>query len=207
MKKIYLLVLLSVVLMAGCKTENENEKKGLPATAKCIADDGDYQIYRVPFPDDSLKFSLYVYDMARDTTRFLLTTNPSADGWKKYYDRAYPEPISKIRTVQKVEIFSWPWKPLTILIQYCVSFHGDVDSFIFTEGKDEVIYLPTSFWCVGKSWEEQFVLIESYDYYRCGGRYNVIDAYDVNGRLISSMSLADTIRNPQNCDDYWLDEE
>ncbi len=64
----------------------------------------------------------------------------------------------------------------------------NVYSRIWKEDADSLIMLPTNAGLIGISEEEELLIMQSYDYYRIGGRYNRIDAYDMNGRLLGTMS-------------------
>ena len=63
-------------------------------------------------------------------------------------------------------------------------------TFIFNEKSDSLIHLPTNAGLMGLTTEEGYLVMQSYEYrYDVGGRYNVIDVYDVNGQKVSSIVL------------------
>lgn len=176
--------LLALMLFAGC---HENRPKNIPSTAKCVAEAYSYQVYVDQEEDDSLKVSLYMYDKKNDSSRFLLTTNPNARRIEPYIDDAQYTPATQIETAQVVTILSCRDEPLVLLIEYCLDYRN-VESFIFKEGCDSVILLPTDRGLLGLSEEENLLIMQSYNYYEGGGRYNRFDAFDVDGNRIASMS-------------------
>lgn len=63
-------------------------------------------------------------------------------------------------------------------------------TFIFNERSDSLIHMPTNAGLMGLTTEEGYLVMQSYEYrYDVGGRYNVIDVYDVNGQKVSSIVL------------------
>ena len=63
-------------------------------------------------------------------------------------------------------------------------------TFIFNERSDSLIHMPTNAGLMGLTTEEGYLVMQSYEYrYDVGGRYNVIDVYDVNGQKVSSIEL------------------
>ena len=63
-------------------------------------------------------------------------------------------------------------------------------TFIFNERSVSLIHLPTNAGLMGLTTEEGYLVMQSYEYrYDVGGRYNVIDVYDVNGNKTHQLSL------------------
>lgn len=63
-------------------------------------------------------------------------------------------------------------------------------TFIFNEKSDSLIHLPTNAGLMGLTTENGYLVMQSYEYsYDVGGRYNVIDVFDVCGNLIYQVSL------------------
>jgi hypothetical protein len=85
-----------------------------------------------------------------------------------------------------VKILSCKGEPLKLLVEGC-SYYRNVQSFIINEDSAIAICLPTNRGLIGVSEEDGFLIMESYNYYKDGGRYNIIEAYDNNGYRISSM--------------------
>lgn len=183
-KSLCLPCLMAFMVFAGCR---ENRPKNIPSTAKCVAETSFCQVYLDQEVDDSLKVSLYAYDKQSDSGRFLLTTNPNARRIEPYIDDSQLTPSSQIETAQVVTILSWRDEPLVLLIEYCLDYRN-VESFIFKEGCDSVILLPTDRGLLGLSEEENLLIMQSYNYYEGGGRYNRFDAFDIDGNRIASMS-------------------
>lgn len=96
-------------------------------------------------------------------------------------------PLDSIPTITKVTILSWPNEPLKLLAEGC-SDYRNVESFIINEGSDSTICLPTNRGLIGISEEDGLLIMQSYDYYEDGGRYNIIEAFDVKGIRVSSMN-------------------
>lgn len=184
MKKICI-AFLSVILIIGCRSKTV--KDGIPSNAVCFAESPYYQLYVDRCYNDSLKVSLYSYDKESGNSRLLITTNSKACGDSLAHEESYSIPISNIKTIQKATILSWKDEPLTILIEYCTDYRN-VESIIFQKGKTEAIHLPTNRGLIGVTEEEGLLIMQSYEYYRGGGRYNVIEAYDMDGNRLSSMS-------------------
>lgn len=74
----------------------------------------------------------------------------------------------------------------------CLLFEGKPDlrnvySRIWHDGRDSLILLPSNAGLIGISDEEGLLIMQSYEYYEQGGRYNRIEAYDREGQLIGSM--------------------
>ena len=78
-------------------------------------------------------------------------------------------------------------KPLVLLLESKPDLRN-VISCIWKEGADSLITLPTNAGFVGISAEEGLLIMQSYEYYRQGGRYNRIEAYDLDGHLLGTMS-------------------
>ena len=78
-------------------------------------------------------------------------------------------------------------KPLTLLLESKPDLRN-VISCIWKEGADSLITLPTNAGFIGISEEEGLLIMQSYEYYRQGGRYNRIEAFDLDGHLLGSIS-------------------
>lgn len=78
-------------------------------------------------------------------------------------------------------------KPLVLLLESKPDLRN-VISCIWKEGADSLITLPTNAGLIGISEEEGLLIMQSYEYYRQGGRYNRIEAYDLEGNCLGSMS-------------------
>lgn len=78
-------------------------------------------------------------------------------------------------------------KPLVLLLEGKPDLRN-VISCIWREGVDSLITLPTNAGFIGVSEEEGLLIMQSYEYYRQGGRYNRIEAFDLDGHLLGSIS-------------------
>ncbi len=102
-------------------------------------------------------------------------------------------PLDSIPTITKVTILSWPNEPMKLLAEGS-SDYRNVKSFIISEDSANAICLPTNRGLIGISEEDGLLIMQSYDYYEDGGRYNIIEAFDViQGIRVSSMEAK--IRN------------
>ena len=63
-------------------------------------------------------------------------------------------------------------------------------TFIFNERSDSLIHMPTNAGLMGLTTEEGYLVMQSYEYrYDVGGRYNVIDVFDVYGQRLARQTL------------------
>lgn len=193
-------VLLSVIL-AGCNGLKNEEGKpeesydGIPSTAKLMAEDSHYAVftnveaYGEQIADDWLaleQVSLWAYDKQEQKAEKMMLSHLNTRGDRYDATESFSMPADSILTIQSVHIISFPNEPLTVLVEEC-SDYRNVNSFIVEQGKAEAICLPTSQGFVGFSAEEHLLIMQSYDYYRCGGRYDRIEAFDRTGKRICSM--------------------
>ena len=130
--------------------------------------------------------SLWVYDKSKNEGMMILTSHPGANGSWFCMDHSVSIPADSIPTIQKVTILSWEGEPLKLLVEGC-SDYRNVESFIIEAGKDSAICLPTNRGLIGISEEDGLLIMQSYAYYKEGGRYNNIEAFDTDGNRISSM--------------------
>lgn len=77
-------------------------------------------------------------------------------------------------------------EPLRLLLEGKPDLRN-VHSRIWHEGRDSLILLPSNAGLIGISDEEGLLIMQSYEYYNRGGRFNRIEAYDLEGRLVGSM--------------------
>ena len=90
-----------------------------------------------------------------------------------------------IPVIHKRTILSYVDQPLTILLEGS-SDHRNIESYIFTQGSDSV---PTNGGLLGVADEEGALIMQSYDYYPGGGRYSVIEAFDLDGNRLGAMQI------------------
>ena len=93
-----------------------------------------------------------------------------------------------IPSLYKAMILSYGDQPLTILLEGS-SDHRNIESYIFTQGRDSVICLPTNGGLLGIADEEGALIMQSYSYYEGGGRYSVIEAFDLRGHRLGKMDI------------------
>ena len=96
--------------------------------------------------------------------------------------------LDSIPTISRVKILSWKGEPLKLLVEGC-SDYRNVQSFIINEDSAIAICLPTNRGLIGVSEEDGFLIMESYNYYKDGGRFNTISVFNNEGMKISSMEV------------------
>ena len=130
--------------------------------------------------------SLWAFDKQEQKAEMILLTHLDTDGSRYNTTESFTMPADTIPTIQHVTIISYPDENLKLLVEGCCDYRN-VESFIVELGKKDVIYLPTNRGFIGFSEENQFLIMQSYEYYPCGGRYNRIEAFDCEGKRICSM--------------------
>ena len=176
--------------------EVKKSYEGIPSTAYPIADNHDWVIFlHDEAVTDSIEglppvkqVSLWAFDKDKRSAKKMLLSHPNTDGKWFTMERSVSIPLDSIPTISKVSILSWPNEPLKLLAEGC-SDYRNVESFIINEDSINAICLPTNRGLIGMSEEDGLLIMQSYDYYEDGGRYNIIEAFDVNGNRVSSMSV------------------
>ena len=93
-----------------------------------------------------------------------------------------------IPVIHKRTILSYGDQPLTILLEGS-SDQRNIESYIYTQGRDSVLFLPTNGGLLGVADEEGVLIMQSYSYYEGGGRYSVIEAFDLRGHRLEKMEI------------------
>lgn len=199
--KFKLLSLSSILLtiLLGCNSATQNKSiedyVGIPFTAKLVAEDAHYAVFTnvEAYDDDSIgiwppleQVSLWAYDKQKQKSEMMLLTHLDTDGSRYNTTETFFMPADTIPTIQRVAIISYPDENLKLLVEGSRDYRN-VESFIVELGKKEAIYLPTNRGFIGFSEENNFLIMQSYQYYPCGGRYNRIEAFDCKGKRICSM--------------------
>ena len=199
-KSFHIVIFLIVLVFCGCNSSSESGNKediykGIPSSAYAVAENDSF----IVFLDDeaiedsieglpSIKqVSLWVYDKNRKEGKKILLSHPNTNMAFLNMEHSVCIPLDSIPTVTKVIILSWPNEPLKLLVEGC-SDYRNVKSFIISEDSANAICLPTNRGLIGISEEDGLLIMQSYDYYEDGGRYNIIEAFDVKGIRVSSMN-------------------
>ena len=187
-------VLLSVVLF-GCNEDNDSYE-GIPITAKLVAEDSHYAVFTnvegyedtryVPHDPPLEQVSLWAFDKREHKAQRMMMSHLNTKGDRYNATESFRMPADSIETIHKVVIISFLDEPLTVLVEACTDYRNR-HSYILTLGDDEAICLPTNRGFIGFSEEDYFLIMQSYQYYDCGGRYNRIEAFDWEGKRICSM--------------------
>ena len=199
-KSFYVAAFLIVSVTCGCNSSSgsgngEEMYKGIPSTAYTIAENDSVIVFlNDEAIEDSIdglpplkQVSLWSYHKNKKEGRKILLSHPHTNMAFLNMEHSVSIPLDSIPTITKVTILSWPNEPLKLLVEGC-SDYRNVESFIINEDSDSAICLPTSRGIVGVSEEDGLLIMQSYDYYEDGGRYNIIDAFDVKGIRVSSMN-------------------
>ena len=169
--------------------------KDIPSTAYSVAEnDSSIVFLNDEAIGDSIEglpsikqVSLWVYDKNRREGKKILLSHPNTNMDFLHMEHSVCIPLDSIPTVTKVIILSWPNEPLKLLVEGC-SDYRNVQSFIINAESDSAICLPTNRGLIGISEEDGLLIMQSYDYYEDGGRYNIIEAFDFKGIRVSSMN-------------------
>lgn len=169
--------------------------KGIPASAELVAEDTHYAVFTNVEAYDTVtigdwppleQVSLWAYDKQRQEAEMMLLTHLNTDGSRYNTTESFSMPADTIPTIQRVVIISYPDENLKLLVEGCRDYRN-VKSFVVELGEKEAIYLPTNRGFIGFSEENHLLVMQSYDYYPSGGRYNRIEAFDCEGKRICSM--------------------
>ena len=200
-KSFHIVIILIVLVFCGCNSSSVSEDnkgvmyKDIPSTAYSVAENNSVIVF---LNDEAIadsieglpsikQVSLWGYDKNRKEGKKILLSHPNTNMAFLNMEHSVCIPLDSIPTVTKVIILSWPNEPLKLLVEGC-SDYRNVESFIINEDSDSAICLPTSRGLVGVSEEDGLLIMQSYDYYEDGRRYNIIEAFDVKGIRVSSMN-------------------
>ena len=148
--------------------------------------------YRVTTVEKEGGTVLYSYDKKTGETKALLRTSLHSRMFASLdYENVCSVHKDSLLRIDKVTIL-WGYNDTMYLaIEECADMSNpNTHTFIFNERSDSLIHLPTNAGLMGLTTEEGYLVMQSYEYrYDVGGRYNVIDVYDVNGQKVSSIEL------------------
>ena len=200
-KSFHIVVFLIVSVICGCSSSSVSEDnkgvmyKDIPSTAYSVAENDSVIVFlNNETIEDTLEgmpsikqVSLWSYNRNKKEGRRVLISHPQTNMAFLNMERSVSIPLDSIPTITKVTILSWSNEPMKLLAEGC-SDYRNVESFIINEDSDSAICLPTNRGLIGISEEDGLLIMQSYDYYEDGGRYNIIEAYDDRGNRISSMN-------------------
>ena len=201
-KSFHIVIFLIVLVFCGCNSSSVSEDnkgvmyKDIPSTAYAVDENDSFIVFlNDEAIEDSIEglpsikqVSLLVYDKNRKEGKKILLSHPNTNMAFLNMEHSVCIPLDSIPTVTKVIILSWPNEPLKLLVEGC-SDYRNVKSFIISEDSANAICLPTNRGLIGISEEDGLLIMQSYDYYEDGGRYNIIEAFDVKGIRVSSMNV------------------
>ena len=200
-KSFHIVIILIVLVFCGCNSSSVSEDnkgvmyKYIPSSAYAVAENDSVIVF---LNDEAIadsieglpsikQVSLWVYDKNRKEGKKILLSHPNTNMAFLHMEHSVCIPLDSIPTITKVIILSWPNEPLKLLVEGC-SDYRNVKSFIISEDSANAICLPTNRGLIGISEEDGLLIMQSYDYYEDGGRYNIIEAFDVKGIRVSSMN-------------------
>ena len=199
-KSFHIVIFLIVLVFCGCNSSSESSNKediykGIPSSAYVVTENDSFIVFlNDEAIEDSIEglpsikqVSLWVYDKNRKEGKKILLSHPNTNMAFLNMEHSVCIPLDSIPTITKVIILSWPNEPLKLLVEGC-SDYRNVESFIINEDSANAICLPTNRGLIGISEEDGLLIMQSYDYYEDGGRYNIIEAFDVKGIRVSSMN-------------------
>lgn len=199
-KSFHIVIFLIVLVFCGCNSSSESGNKediykGIPSSAYAVAENDSFIVFlNDEAIEDSIEglpsikqVSLWMYSRNKKEGRRILLSHPHTNMAFLNMEHSVCIPLDSIPTITKVTILSWPNEPLKLLAEGCPDYRN-VESFIINEGSDSTICLPTNRGLIGISEEDGLLIMQSYDYYEDGGRYNIIEAFDVKGIRVSSMN-------------------
>ena len=193
MRKHLLYILGTMVFALGCNNSNNNNASSI--ADKIIAENKNYQVI---LQDETIadsieglsnpvkQTSLWLFNKKANHKKRLLLSHPGANCNWFSMEHAVSVPLDSIPTIQKVTILSWEGEPLKLLVEGSPDYRN-VQSFIVEADKNTAICMPTNRGLIGVSGEDGLLIMQSYAYYEDGGRFNVIEAFDLQGNRISSM--------------------
>ena len=201
-KSFHIVIFLIVLVFCGCNSSSVSEDnkgvmyKDIPSSAYAVAENDSVIVF---LNDEAIadsieglpsikQVSLWVYDKNRKEGKKILLSHPNTNMAFLNMEHSVSIPLDSIPTITKVMILSWPNEPLKLLVEGC-SDYRNVKSFIISEDSANAICLPTNRGLIGISEEDGLLIMQSYDYYEDGGRYNIIEAFDVKGIRVSSMNV------------------
>ena len=199
-KSFHIVIFLIVLVFCGCNSSSESGNKediykGIPSSAYAVAENDSFIVF---LNDEAIRdsidglpsikqVSLWFYNRNRNEGNIILISHPQTKMTLPNMEHSVSIPLDSIPTITKVTILSWPNEPMKLLAEGC-SDYRNVESFIINEDSDNAICLPTNRGLIGISEEDGLLIMQSYDYYEDGGRYNIIEAFDVKGIRVSSMN-------------------
>lgn len=200
-KSFHIVIFLIVLVFCGCNSSSESGNKediykGIPSSAYAVAENDSFIVF---LNDEAIRdsidglpsikqVSLWFYNRNRNEGNIILISHPQTKMTLPNMEHSVSIPLDSIPTITKVTILSWPNEPMKLLAEGC-SDYRNVESFIINEDSDNAICLPTNRGLIGISEEDGLLIMQSYDYYEDGGRYNIIEAFDVKGIRVSSMNV------------------
>lgn len=200
-KSFHIVIFLIVFVFCGCNSSSESGNKeyiykGIPSSAYAVAENDSFIVF---LNDEAIRdsidglpplkqVSLWSFHKNKKEGRKILLSHPHTKMAFLNMEHSVSIPLDSIPTITKVTILSWSNEPMKLLAEGC-SDYRNVESFIINEGSDSTICLPTNRGLIGISEEDGLLIMQSYDYYEEGGRYNIIEAFDVKGIRVSSMNV------------------
>ena len=125
----------------------------------------------------------------------LLKTDPDSRMFASLdYENISQVHKDSLLSIDKVTILWSQGDTLYLALEDCAdASNQNTHTFIFNDKSDSLIHLPTNTGLMGLTTEQGYLVMQSYDYYDHGGRFNVIDVYNYDGKRVASMPLTENI--------------
>lgn len=172
------------MLLLSCNSNESTAIKGLPSESRLLCEDDYYSIYlhvdscsQSPYSPPIT--SVWIYNKQDQRAIKRLTTNPRLqfNGYN----------VNEIGAVDNCWIIdNDSIKGLSFIVEGITDLRH-VNSSIVYEKLDTIINLGCNAGILGLGLDESVIIAQSFRYYKQGGRYNVIHAYDYDGKEVSSM--------------------
>lgn len=162
--------------------------QSLPKNAKLSSNGRYYKIYTSVVKQgeegDLSSESVWLYDKSTKQTTKLFTTTDKAD--PNYYNENYRAGNTIEGSVDVVEI---PDEKGKLLVSGTANFHT-ADNFIYDITTGVALYLKSGGSYVGTVCEDEtYIILQEHSYYEEGGRYAIIQAFDMKGNKVNQMEL------------------
>ncbi len=177
-----------IALIAIMAVMSVNMKAQLPDGAINIASALSYELYVVGDDAPGAR-SLWIQYNATKEVKCLLQTSQEPLDFSEY---AFNQEDGKVMPANAIcsisNAFVYPGANCYVVLEGCPDSRN-IYTFIYDVRNGHTIHLPTNNGFIGFTNEDTDLLSESYDYYPQGGRYSVVDAYDINGKHLSTMRI------------------
>lgn len=177
-----------IALMAVMAVMSMNMMAQLPDGAINIASGLSFELYVVGDDEPGAR-SLWIQYNSNKQVKCLFKTSPTPLEISEY---AFGQKDGKVVPASAIcsisNAFVYPGANCYVVLEGCPD-NRNIYTFIYDVRNGHTIHLPTNNGFIGFTNEDIDLLSESYNYYDQGGRYSVVNAYDINGKHLSTMEI------------------